>query len=81
MEIKHPGAACRRAGHRPGTAPQRPPLHAPRSPLRFGDPPLAPIEPGGGTGRDNDAVYGDRLGLDAAEVAKLMKDIRKDEVT
>ena len=46
----------------------------PRSPLCFSDSPLAPIEPSGETGCDNDAVYGDWLGLDATEVTRLRKD-------
>lgn len=45
----------------------------PRSALRFSTAPMPPIAPSGEVGRDNAAVLGDLLGLDAAQVAELAR--------
>ena len=46
----------------------------PRSALRFSDAPMPEIEPSGEVGRDNAAIYGHWLGLDAEGLAKLERD-------
>lgn len=45
-----------------------------RSPLRFASAPLPEIEPSGETGRDNDAIYRDWLGLAEPEYQALRAD-------
>lgn len=46
----------------------------PHSPLRFGDSEMMPIQPAGGLGRDNLAVFRDELGLSEQEVRQLADD-------
>lgn len=45
-----------------------------RSPMRYHDSALPKLRPSAGLGADNDAVYGDLLGLDAEEIEALRKD-------
>lgn len=46
----------------------------PRSPLRFSETPLPPIEPSGDVGRDNAAIYCDWLGISRSEFERLASD-------